>query len=97
VLSAKLILASGSTVSTSLPSIPANGHAAFELPSQFPQSAGQQGTLELSSAPVIVSPAAVRPNVVVLLPPTFSAIALRFNPTGAFTSLPVYVLSTVLF
>jgi hypothetical protein len=49
-LSANLLLASGQVVPGSLPSIPSLGHTSFTLPSQFSQSAGQQGTLELSSA-----------------------------------------------
>jgi streptogramin lyase len=49
-LSANLRLASGQVVPGSLPSIPSLGHTSFTLPSLFPQSAGQQGTLELSSS-----------------------------------------------
>jgi hypothetical protein len=75
-ISANLRLASGQIIPGSLPSIPPLGHAAFSLVAQFPQSSGQQGTLELSSSSG-----------------TFSVVALRFNPTGAFTSLPVYVVS----
>jgi hypothetical protein len=90
-ISANLLLASGETVSASLPSIPALGHAAFALTTQFPQSAGQQGTLELSSQLVDDSVAGHRAGAHVASLPTFSVIGLRFNPTGAFTSLPVYV------
>jgi hypothetical protein len=79
-LSANLLLTEGQIIPGSLPSIPPLGHAAFALVSQFPQSAGQQGTLELSSSFG-----------------TFSVVALRFNPTGAFTSLPVYVVNAAPF
>ena len=98
-LSANLLLASGQTLSGSLPSIPALGHAAFALTTQFPLSAGQQGTLELFYRAQIDSTPATgaHPQVAVSLPPSFSVIALRFNPTGAFTSLPVYLVSTTLF
>lgn len=75
-LSATLLLSSGQVVTGSPLNVPANGHAAFSLASQFPQSAGQQGTLQLSSASG-----------------TFSVIGLRGNPTGAFTSIPVYVVN----
>jgi len=49
-LAATLLLSTGETVAGSPLNIPANGHAAFELPTQFPQSAGQTGTLLLSSS-----------------------------------------------
>jgi len=98
-LSANLLLASGQTLSGSLPSIPALGHAAFALTTQFPLSAGQQGTLELFyPAQIDSTPAGgAHPQVAVISRPTFSVIALRFNPTGAFTALPVYLISTTLF
>jgi hypothetical protein len=79
-LSTKLLLAEGQIIQGSLPSIPPLGHAAFALATQLPESAGQQGTLELSSSSG-----------------TFSVIALQFNPTGAFTALPVYVVSATAF
>jgi len=89
-LTAKIALASGDTITSSLPSVPAHGHVAFALASQFPELAGQQGTLELSTTSLVIDAAtgAKRPRIVA--PPTFSVIGLRFNPTGAFTSLPVY-------
>jgi hypothetical protein len=98
-LSANLLLASGQTLSGSLPTIPALGHAAFGLTTQFPLSAGQQGTLELFyPAQIDSTPAGgAHPQVVGTVLPTFSVIALRFNPTGAFTSVPVYLISTTLF
>ena len=79
-ISATLLLASGDIVGGSPLNIPANGHAAFELPTQFPQSAGQTGTLLLSCSSG-----------------TFSVIGLRSNPTRAFTSIPVYVVSAAPF
>ncbi len=96
-LSASLLLASGQTLSGSLPSVPALGHAAFALTAQFPLSAGQQGTLELSSQSQIDATPAGGAHPEVVLAATFSVVALRFNPTGAFTSLPVYLISTGLF
>ena len=103
VLNANIVLASGDTIASSLPSIPAHGHAAFSLATQFPELAGQVGTLELSvpSGPPDVTtsqplpagspavPAAARPGIAVSMP-RFSVIGLRFNPTGAFSSIPVY-------
>jgi hypothetical protein len=81
-ISGTIRLSSGPIVTGALPSIPSLGHIAFSLPSLqgFSQSAGQTGTLELSSSTG-----------------TFSVIGLRFNPTGAFTSLPVYVVSAAPF
>ena len=49
-LSAVLTLKNGQTVTSSLPAIPARGHAAFALAAQFPQSVGQEGTLTLTSS-----------------------------------------------
>jgi hypothetical protein len=98
-LTANLVLSSGQTLSGPLPTIPALGHAAFALTAQFPLSAGQQGTLELlSQGQIDAAPATgAHPQIAVTPTPTFSVIALRFNPTGAFTSLPVYVISSGLF
>jgi len=79
-LSATLLLSSGEIVAESPLNIPANGHAAFGLPAQFPKSARQTGTLLLSSSSG-----------------TFSVIGLRSNPTRAFTSIPVYVVSAAPF
>ena len=81
-LSANLLLASGQVVSGSLPSISSLGHTSFTLPSLFPQSAGQEGTLELSSSSASG---------------TFSVVGLRFHASGAFTSLPVYTVSAAAF
>jgi len=56
--------------------LPAQGHLAFALPDQLPATAGHSGLAEF------------------YMPPRtgggISAIALRFNSTGAFTSAPVY-------
>jgi len=95
-LNASIVLASGDTVTSTLPSIPAHGHVAFALATQFPELAGQQGMLELSTPASIVtaSPGAQHPHIVPV--PTFSVIGLRFNPTGAFTSLPVYPAYTII-
>lgn len=53
--------------------IPAGGHTAFALPTQFSTSNGISGTLEFYTTSG-----------------SFSILALRFNPTGAFTAAPVY-------
>ena len=57
-------------------SLPAQGHLAFALPDQLPATAGNSGLAEF------------------YMPPRtgggISAIALRFNATGAFTSAPIY-------
>jgi hypothetical protein len=57
-------------------SLPAQGHLAFALPDRLPATAGHSGLAEF------------------YMPPRtgggISAIALRFNATGAFTSAPVY-------
>ena len=57
-------------------SLPAQGHLAFALPAQLPATAGHRGLAE------IFMPARTGSGI--------SAIALRFNATGAFTSAPVY-------
>jgi hypothetical protein len=64
-------------VSQTTISIPAQGHLAFVLSDQIPATAGHRGLAEFSTT-------AVRGTG------SLSAIALRFNPTGAFTSAPVY-------
>jgi len=61
-LSATLLLSSGETVAEPPLNIPANGHAAFGLPMQFPQSAGQTGTLLLSSSSGTFSVIGLRSN-----------------------------------
>ena len=95
VLNVSVAFASGGTFTSTLPSIPAQGHLAFALGTQFPELAGQQGTLELSSeVPLdLAATGQSRPQIVSV--PAFSVIGLRFNPTGAFTSIPVYVLNTI--
>jgi len=97
VLNVKIVLASGDTITSTLPSIPAHGHVAFSLATQFPELAGQQGTLELTSQVQLDSAPKGQARPRVIAPPTFSVIGLRFNPTGAFTSLPVYGAYTGLF
>jgi len=89
-LNVKAVLAAGGTFTATLPSIPAQGHAAFSLATQFPELAGQQGTVELSTQAEILEATAKQERPRVIAVPTFSVIGLRFNPTGAFTSLPVY-------
>ena len=59
-------------------SLPAQGHLAFALAQQFPSTAGQRGMVEL------YMPGSGRDA------PALAAIALLFNPTGAFTTAPVY-------
>lgn len=55
--------------------IATDGHVAFMLAKEYPQLAGQQGTIEFSSTAYV------------------SAIALMFNPTGAFTTCPSFAVS----
>jgi len=55
--------------------LPAQGHSAFALPQQFPETSGHRGLVEFYLGP--------RTG-------TLSIIALRFNPTGGFTTAPVY-------
>lgn len=62
-------------------SLPAQGHMAFGLAQQFPSTAGQRGLIEL------YVPGSGRDA------PALAAIALLFNPTGAFTTAPVYAQS----
>ena len=59
-------------------SLPAQGHMAFALPDQLPATAGHSGLAEF----YLGSGRAVLGNI--------SMIALRFNPTGGFTTAPVY-------
>jgi hypothetical protein len=63
----------GSIITGSLPALPAQGHNAFVLPTQFPAISGKRGLAEFSTATG-----------------SLSIIALRANPTLAFTSAPVY-------
>ena len=58
--------------------LPDQGHAAFVLPDQFPETAGQRGLAEFYVT------GAVRGT------PSLSMLALRFNASGAFTTAPVY-------
>ena len=95
VLNVNIVLTSGDTITSSLPSIPAHGHAAFALVTQFPELAGQQGTLELTSQAEITGATTRQPAPRVIPQPMFSVIGLRFNPTGAFTSIPVYGAYTI--
>jgi len=96
VLNVNIVFASGGTFTATLPSIPAQGHAAFSLATLFPETAGQQGTLELSTQVEIEADAKDRARPRVEPRSTFSVIGLRFNPTGAFTSLPVYAAYAIL-
>ena len=56
--------------------LPSQGHLAFALPNQLPVTAGHRGLAEFYIDPRSGG--------------GLSAIALRFNPSGAFTSAPVY-------
>jgi hypothetical protein len=68
------IKTTGGTVTTDpVPNLPQQGHVAFLMPNQFPETAGQAGLAEFYSNSG-----------------NFTIIALRANPTGAFTALPVY-------
>ncbi len=68
------IKTTGGTVTTdSVPNLSQQGHLAFLMPNQFPETAGQAGLAEFYSSSG-----------------NFTIIALRANPTGAFTALPVY-------
>ncbi|HEY7390164.1 MAG TPA: hypothetical protein VH640_16735 [Bryobacteraceae bacterium] len=59
-------------------SIPAQGHASFGLPDRFPTTSGQRGLAEF----YVTGNGRETPQL--------SMLALRFNPTGAFTTAPVY-------
>ncbi len=59
--------------------LPAQGHSAFALSQQFPETAGHRGLAEFYVT-------TARGNI----GGSLSAIALRFNPTGGFTTAPVY-------
>jgi hypothetical protein len=61
--------------------LPANGHSAFALPQQFPATSGHRGLAEFYTTSVRG------------IGSSFSIIALRFNPTGGFTTAPVFTQS----
>jgi len=69
-------------VSQSSISLPAQGHTAFALAEQLPATGGHRGLAEF------YVPIALRQ-----LAGSLSMIALRFNPTGGFTTAPVYAQS----
>lgn len=77
-VSVNIQMDSGAISKTSI-DIPAQGHAAFPLAQQFPNISGHSGLIEFvgSSSRASFS--------------TFSVIGLRFNPTGGFTTLPVFL------
>ena len=75
-VSVNIKIETGAISQTSI-TIPAQGHVSFVLSDQIPATAGHRGLAEF------YSPAVRASNLL-------SAIALRFNPTGAFTSAPVY-------
>ena len=64
----------GAQMQTNPLNLPARGHTAFELRSQYPATAGKRGTIEFR-------------------PPAggqISALGLRFNGKGAFTTIPAW-------
>jgi|SRR5581483_1176547 len=68
-------------VSQATLSLPAQGHAAFALSERIPATAGHRGLAEFYMQGIGTRTATGSP---------FVMLALRFNPTGAFTTAPVY-------
>jgi hypothetical protein len=66
-------------VSQSSITLPPQGHMSFAVSDQFPATAGHRGLVEFYF-----------PGTGRLATGALSAIALRFNPTGGFTSAPAY-------
>ena len=73
-VAAAMQLSGGAASQLAAIQLPPEGHMAFGLPNQFATSTAQKGLIEFT-APSGSS---------------ISALALRFNPTGAFTTAPVY-------
>jgi hypothetical protein len=73
IISASIRAADGTITKTSLGTLPANGHMAFELPKKFTATAGKRGLIELYNTSG-----------------SLSALALRFNSGGSFTTAPAY-------
>jgi hypothetical protein len=69
----RMQLVSGGTAQLSPIMLPAQGHMAFALPQQFPETGGASGLMELYTTTGSIS-----------------LLALRFNPSGGFTTAPVY-------
>jgi hypothetical protein len=69
---------SGAVQLTDTLTLPAQGHTAFVLGSRYPATVLRRGTVEITAAQRV--PAAVE----------ISVIGLRFNATGAFTTIPVF-------
>jgi hypothetical protein len=59
--------------------LPAQGHTAFALADQIPATSGHRGLAEFYSTTARGT-----------IGSSLSMLALRFNPTGAFTAAPVY-------
>jgi hypothetical protein len=71
-INANFLSTSGLSANSSI-TIPAGGHVAFAIATQFPQLAGLRGVAIFSSSTA-----------------PFNALALRFNSSGAFTTVPVF-------
>lgn len=81
-ISVNIEIENGAISQTSIPDLPAQGHTAFALPQQFPATGGHRGLIEFYVAGGRTGTTG-----------PFSTLALRFNPTGGFTSAPVYAQS----
>jgi hypothetical protein len=77
-VSVNIQLETGEVSQTSI-SLPAQGHTAFALSTQIPATAGHRGLAEFYST-----------TTRGIIGSSLSMLALRFNPTGAFTTSPVY-------
>jgi hypothetical protein len=69
---------SGAVQVTDTLTLPAQGHAAFVLGSRYPTTVLRRGTVEITAAQSVAEAAEI------------SVIGLRFNATGAFTTIPVF-------
>jgi hypothetical protein len=69
----------GEVSQSSIP-LPAEGHTAFALSDKIPSTAGRRGLAEFYSLTTARG----------IIGSSLSMLALRFNPTGAFTTAPVY-------
>jgi hypothetical protein len=78
-ISVNVITETGAVSQASI-SLPPQGHAAFALSDRVPTTAGHRGLAEF-----YIPGAGTRSAT-----GTLSMLALRFNPTGAFTTAPVY-------
>lgn len=70
----------GDAISTRVLSMNPRTHMSFTLPERFPEVAGKRGTVSLTA---ITAAGTVDGSV--------SVLGLRFNPGGAFTTLPYFI------